>query len=85
MNLDTDEIRTCRDCGVAFTLTGGEQRFFADLGFPLPFRCQPCRRRRRRELPAPKLDDRGPQVLARPAGAATRQGDDDTRRHRGLR
>lgn len=42
----TDKIVSCVEavCGHAeFTITAGEQSFFASKGYPLPKRCKPCR------------------------------------------
>lgn len=36
---------TCRDCGVKFPFTEGEQAFYAEKGFTnQPTRCPDCRR-----------------------------------------
>jgi len=46
----TDKTLTCRDCGVTFLFTAGEQAFYAEKGFLNdPQRCPPCRGQRRRE------------------------------------
>ena len=40
-----DQTLTCRDCGVSFTFTSGEQAFYASKGFDNgPSRCPDCRR-----------------------------------------
>lgn len=40
-----DKIITCRDCGVDFVFSEGEQAFFAEKGFTNePVRCSDCRR-----------------------------------------
>jgi CxxC-x17-CxxC domain-containing protein len=40
----TDKTLTCRDCGVSFVFTTGEQEFFASKGFTNePTRCPECR------------------------------------------
>ena|SRR5437867_12726116 len=45
----TDKILTCRDCGMNFTFTTGEQEFFASKGFTNePSRCPDCRGARSR-------------------------------------
>lgn len=36
-------------CKKYFTITAGEQEFFAGKGFQLPRRCKDCRERRKRE------------------------------------
>lgn len=46
--------RDCLDCGRQYTITPGEQEFYARMSgthgraWKLPFRCEPCRRARRR-------------------------------------
>lgn len=41
---------TCRDCGVVFTFTVGEQEFYAEKGLTNePQRCSSCRGQRRRQ------------------------------------
>ena len=45
-----DKTLSCRDCGVTFLFTAGEQAFYAEKGFVNdPQRCPPCRGQRRRE------------------------------------
>ena len=40
-----DKTITCRDCGVEFVFTEGEQAFYAEKGFANePVRCVDCRR-----------------------------------------
>lgn len=44
----TDQTRTCRDCGNAFTWTAGEQEFYASRGLTNPpSRCPECRAARK--------------------------------------
>jgi uncharacterized membrane protein YsdA (DUF1294 family) len=43
------EHYTCIDCGRGFTLSHEEQRWYQEQGWPLPKRCEDCRRQRRRE------------------------------------
>ncbi len=39
-----DKTLVCRDCGVEFTFTAGEQEFYAEKGFQNePTRCKECR------------------------------------------
>jgi len=46
----TDKILTCRECGVSFTFTAGEQEFYASKGFTNePSRCAECRSARNRD------------------------------------
>ncbi len=43
-----DKPLTCRDCGVDFVFTAGEQEFYAQKGFTNePTRCPACRRSRK--------------------------------------
>lgn len=45
-----DKTLSCRDCGVEFVFTAGEQEFFASKGFQNePSRCPDCRSARKRE------------------------------------
>ena len=45
----TEKTLTCRDCGVSFAFTVGEQEFFASRGFTNePSRCPDCRAARNR-------------------------------------
>ena len=34
----------CKDCGVTFDITPGEQAFYAEHGWELPKRCKACRK-----------------------------------------
>lgn len=44
----SDKTLTCRDCGVDFVFTAGEQEFYASRGFTNePARCPRCRQARR--------------------------------------
>jgi CxxC-x17-CxxC domain-containing protein len=39
-----DKTLTCRDCGMSFVFTSGEQEFYAEKGFTnQPSRCPDCR------------------------------------------
>lgn len=43
-----DKTLTCRDCGMEFTFTAGEQEFYAQKGFENePTRCPSCRQTRK--------------------------------------
>ncbi|NWG18953.1 MAG: zinc-ribbon domain containing protein [Chloroflexi bacterium] len=43
-----DKTLTCRDCGVDFIFTAGEQEFYAQKGFTNePTRCPSCRQQRK--------------------------------------
>ncbi len=43
-----DKTLTCRDCGMAFVFTAGEQEFHASKGFEnMPSRCPDCRAARK--------------------------------------
>jgi hypothetical protein len=45
----TDELHTCVDCGSPFSITSGEQEFFAKNKLRPPKRCKPCRNVRKAE------------------------------------
>lgn len=48
-----DKTLVCRDCGVEFTFTSGEQEFYAEKGFQNePTRCKDCRQNRKASRPA---------------------------------
>ncbi len=50
-NIDfKDRELVCVDCGLGFTFTQDEQRFFWSKGLAEPKRCKPCRMLRRRSL-----------------------------------
>lgn len=36
-------LEKCRECGDRFGINPGEQKYFEDIGFDLPKRCQSCR------------------------------------------
>src|SRR3712207_9078498 len=43
-----DKTMTCRDCGMEFVFTSGEQEFYAQKGFTNePTRCPSCRQARK--------------------------------------
>ncbi len=43
-----DKTLTCKDCGVQFVFTEGEQAFYQEKGFTNePTRCPDCRRARK--------------------------------------
>lgn len=43
-----DKTITCRDCGMDFVFTAGEQEFYAQKGFTNePIRCPSCRQQRK--------------------------------------
>lgn len=43
-----DKTLTCRDCGMEFVFTAGEQEFYAQKGFTNePTRCPACRQQRK--------------------------------------
>jgi hypothetical protein len=50
--MSADTTLTCRDCGQAFTVTSGEQEFYASRGFTEPGRCSDCRAARKSQLDA---------------------------------
>lgn len=46
----TDKTLQCKDCGVDFIFTAGEQDFYKEKGFENePQRCADCRRARKRQ------------------------------------
>jgi hypothetical protein len=49
-----DMVCSCMDCGRDFTITEGEQRFFASRNLNLPRRCVNCRRLRKERENAEK-------------------------------
>lgn len=58
-----DKKLVCRDCGVQFTWTKGEQEFFASKGFTnSPTRCPECRKKNR----SGKKDDKRSQSSPAP-------------------
>lgn len=52
-----DKELACADCGLRFTFTQDEQRFFWSKGLAEPKRCKPCRMLRRRSLMSIRRDD----------------------------
>jgi len=43
-----DKVLTCRDCGMEFVFTAGEQEFYSQKGFTNePSRCPSCRQQRK--------------------------------------
>lgn len=46
-----DKTLTCRDCGMDFVFTAGEQEFYAAKGFVNePVRCPACRKARKSQM-----------------------------------
>lgn len=39
--------KDCKDCGVTFDISVGEQQWYKDRNFQLPTRCPACRKARR--------------------------------------
>jgi len=56
-----DKTLTCRDCGITFSFTAGEQEFYAQKGFTNePGRCPECRSARKNQRGGMAYDsDRG--------------------------
>lgn len=55
-----DKTLVCRDCGIEFTFTVGEQEFYTSRGLESePTRCPECRAARRRS----RFDDRSPRQM----------------------
>lgn len=45
-----DKSLVCKDCGVDFTFTAGEQEFYVEKGFENePTRCKECRDKKKAE------------------------------------
>jgi hypothetical protein len=44
---ESDELRTCSDCGSPFTFSIGEQHYFAQNNLAPTKRCPDCRKRRK--------------------------------------
>ena len=62
-----DKTLVCRDCGMEFVFTAGEQEFYLSRGLENePSRCRECRTAKRRS----RFDDRSPRVMY-PAICAT--------------
>lgn len=54
-----DKTLTCRDCGMDFVFTAGEQEFYASKGFVNePTRCPTCRQTRKQAMSGAR-EDRG--------------------------
>ena len=66
-----DRTLTCRECGMEFIFTAGEQAFFAEKGLlNEPQRCPTCRAARRRERSGGMVREMHPVVCAQ-CGANT--------------
>jgi hypothetical protein len=57
-NQYTDLEVICKDCGNGFTLTAGEQEFFASRGMVNPKRCPKCRIAKRQNADRQNLENR---------------------------
>lgn len=58
-NTYEDETLVCKECGAEFIFTAGEQKFYAEKGFPnKPQRCKPCRDARKNAPRGHKDGDR---------------------------
>lgn len=42
-----DQNLSCRDCGMSFVWTAGEQEYYSQKGFQAPSRCPNCRTKRK--------------------------------------
>ena len=52
-----DMTLVCKDCGVEFVFSEGEQAFFAEKGFTSnPIRCPECRKARKQQRRARGVD-----------------------------
>ncbi len=59
-----DKTLTCRDCGMSFVFTAGEQEFYANKGFANePTRCPDCRAARKRSQGGGGSDRRERQMF----------------------
>jgi hypothetical protein len=54
-----DKTLVCRDCGIEFTFTSGEQEFYAERGFSEPMRCKPCRDARKAQKSDRRFENSG--------------------------
>lgn len=69
-----DKTITCRDCGMDFVFTSGEQEFYASKGFVNePTRCPSCRQARKASMNGSggMREDRGPRPAM--SGGAPRE------------
>ena len=49
-----DKTIVCKDCGVDFTFTAGEQQFYAEKGFDNePKKCKDCRQKAKKNFSRP--------------------------------
>jgi len=51
MKKEQDQEIECVECGLTFTFTAGEQRYFKSKGLFPPKRCPVCRAKRKATLP----------------------------------
>ena len=66
--LFADKTLTCRECGVEFTFTAGEQEFFRSRGLANePGRCPACRSARRRG-PFPRAERENHEIVCDSCG-----------------
>jgi hypothetical protein len=54
MNNEIIKIK-CKDCGVEFDFTPGEQKFYAEKGLANPIRCKACRDARKARYAAKEV------------------------------
>lgn len=55
----SDKTLTCRDCGMSFVFTAGEQAFYQERGFSEPQRCPTCRQKRKQQRSSEGYDNYG--------------------------
>lgn len=71
-----DKTITCRDCGMDFVFTAGEQEFYASKGFVNePTRCPSCRQTRKASMNSNgggMRDDRAPRSAMASSGTRER-------------
>ncbi len=55
-----DKTLNCKDCGVEFIFSEGEQAFYAEKGFTNePLRCPDCRRARKQQRNNERYNNNG--------------------------
>ena len=67
-----DKTLVCKDCGVEFVFTAGEQEFYAEKGFQNePTRCKACRQARKASRPAAGAPREMHEAVCAQCGATT--------------
>lgn len=52
-------IQPCKDCSVSYEITEGEVEFYQAKGFPIPKRCEDCRKKKRAQYPNDNIPFKG--------------------------